>query len=38
MRIGWIGMTECFIILFLLVIVAGLAFRSGYFRGRNQRD
>jgi hypothetical protein len=37
MRIGWIGGMECLIILVLVVIVAALAFRTGYFRGRDRR-
>jgi hypothetical protein len=36
MRIGWLGLTECLIILVVLVIVAALAFRSGYFRGKGR--
>jgi hypothetical protein len=32
-RIGW---GECLIILVVLIIVAGLAFRGGYFRGRRR--
>ncbi len=31
MSIGWI---ECLIILALVVLVAAVAFRAGYFRGR----
>ena len=30
-QIGW---GECLIILVVLIIVAGLAYRGGYFRGR----
>ena len=33
MRIGW---TECLIILLVLIIVAGLAFRGGSMRGRRR--
>jgi hypothetical protein len=29
-----VGITECLIILVVLIIVAGLAYRGGYFRGR----
>lgn len=29
-----VSTVECLIILVVLAIVAGLAFRSGYFRGR----
>jgi len=32
-RIGW---GECLIILVVLIIIAGLAFRGGYFRGRRR--
>lgn len=38
MRIGWIGGAECLIILVLVIIVAALAFRTGYFRGRRNRE
>jgi hypothetical protein len=31
-----LGITECLIILVLLIIVAGLAYRGGYFRGRRR--
>jgi hypothetical protein len=31
-----IGTGECLIILAMLVIVAGLAYRGGYFRGRRK--
>jgi len=33
MTIGWI---ECLIILALVALVAAVAFRAGYFRGRGQ--
>ena len=32
-----IGGPECVIILVLLLIVAGLAFRGGFFRGRRHK-
>jgi hypothetical protein len=32
-----LGTTECLIILVVLIIVAGLAFRQGYFRGRRRK-
>jgi len=32
-----LGTTECLIILVLLIIVAGLSFRQGYFRGRRRK-
>jgi hypothetical protein len=35
-RIGWIGGAECLIILVMLVLVAALAFRAGYFRGKGR--
>lgn len=31
-----IGVTECLIILLIVAIVAAIAFRAGYFRGRNR--
>jgi hypothetical protein len=31
-----IGMWECLIILVVLMIVAGLVYRGGYFRGRRR--
>ncbi|GIV88384.1 MAG: hypothetical protein KatS3mg055_0902 [Chloroflexus sp.] len=31
-----IGITECLIILLLVAVVAALAFRAGYFRGRGR--
>jgi len=31
-----VGMSECLIILIVLLIVAGLAYRGGYFRGRRR--
>lgn len=31
-----IGAPECLIILILAAIVAAVAFRAGYFRGRNR--
>lgn len=34
MGIGWIGIIECLIILLVVLIVAALAFRAGYSRGR----
>jgi hypothetical protein len=34
MHIGWLGLTECLIILVVLAVVAGLSFRAGYFRGK----
>lgn len=34
MSISW---GECLIVLVLLFVVAGLAFRSGYFRGKRHR-
>jgi hypothetical protein len=37
MPFGSIGWGECLFLLFVLVIVAALAFRSGYFRGRGGR-
>jgi hypothetical protein len=30
------GMGECIIILVVLIIVVGLAYRGGYFRGRRR--
>lgn len=36
MRIGFLGWVECLIILVLLVLVAAVAFRAGYFRGRGR--
>lgn len=33
-RLSW---NECLIILVVLLIVAGLAYRGGYFRGRRQK-
>lgn len=36
MRIGWIGTFECVVLLVLLVLVAAMAFRAGYFRGRGR--
>jgi hypothetical protein len=33
LQFGW---TECLIILVVLLIVAGMAFRGGYFRGRRR--
>lgn len=36
MRVGSIGGLECLIILILLVLVAALAFRTGYFRGKRK--
>jgi hypothetical protein len=38
MQMGWVGLTECVIVLVMLIIVAALAFRTGYFRGRRNRD
>ena len=32
-----LGSTECLIILVVLVIVVGLSFRRGYFRGRRRK-
>jgi Sec-independent protein translocase protein TatA len=32
-RIGWI---ECFIILVVLLVVVGMAYRGGYFRARRK--
>jgi hypothetical protein len=32
-NVGW---GECLIILVVLIIVAGLAYRGGYFRGRRR--
>lgn len=37
MRIGPVSLLECLIILIVLAIVAALAFRTGYFRGRGRR-
>jgi hypothetical protein len=31
-----VGLSECLIILVVLIIVAGLAYRGGYFRGRRR--
>ncbi len=36
MRIGPLGGVECMIILVVLVLVAAVAFRAGYFRGRGR--
>lgn len=36
MPFGSIGWGECLIILVLLAVVAGFAFRVGYFRGRGR--
>lgn len=36
MQLGWLGMTECLIVLVVLAVVAGLSFRAGYFRGKRQ--
>jgi hypothetical protein len=33
-RIGW---GECLIILVVVIIAVGLAYRGGYFRGRRRR-
>ena len=32
-----LGLGECLIILVVILIVAGLAFRSGYFRGNRRK-
>lgn len=32
-----VGTAECLIILVVFVIVAGLAFRGGFFRGRRRK-
>ena len=32
-----IGTPECLIILVMLIIVAGLAYRGGFFRGRRRK-
>lgn len=34
MRIATLGGWECMIILLVIAVVAALAFRTGYFRGR----
>lgn len=36
MRIGWIGGFECLVLLLLLALVAAVAFRAGFFRGRGR--
>jgi Tfp pilus assembly protein FimT len=36
MSIGPVSLIECLIVLVLLVIVAALAFRVGFFRGRGR--
>lgn len=36
MRIAWLGLAECLIILLVMAIVAAFAFRAGYFRGRGR--
>lgn len=36
MQLGWLGWGECLMLLVVLVIVAALAFRTGYFRGRGR--
>lgn len=36
MRIGWIGGFECVVLLLVLLLVAALAFRAGFFRGRRR--
>lgn len=35
MTIGW---GECLILLFLLIILMGFVFRTGYFRGKRHRQ
>jgi hypothetical protein len=37
MSIGWLGGFECLIILLIVLVVAGLAFRVGFSRGRDGR-
>jgi hypothetical protein len=32
-----IGLGECLVILVVVLIIAGLAYRGGYFRGRRRR-
>ncbi len=34
MNIGWLSGLECLIILFVVFVVAGLAFRVGFSRGK----
>lgn len=36
MAIGPVSLVECMIVLVLVVIVAALAFRVGFFRGRGR--
>lgn len=37
MSFGPIGFAECLILLGVIAVVVGLAFRTGYFRGRDRR-